>query len=47
MRRAIDNYKPGARPRLADVEAALGPLAAPPSVAEGQTRTRRRGSAPR
>jgi hypothetical protein len=32
---------------LTDVEAALGPLAAPPSAAEGQTRTRRRGSAPR
>jgi methionine synthase I (cobalamin-dependent) len=47
MRRAIDGHVPGARPQLADVEGALGPLAAPPSAAEGQTRTRRRGSAPR
>jgi methionine synthase I (cobalamin-dependent) len=47
MRRAIDGHTAGARPQLADVEAALGPLAAPPSAAEGQTRARRRGSAPR
>ena len=48
MRRAIDGHAAGARPELADVEAALGPLAAPPSAAaEGHTRARRRGSAPR
>jgi methionine synthase I (cobalamin-dependent) len=47
MRRAMHGHVPGARPQLTDVEAALGPLAAPPSAAEGQTRTRRRGSAPR
>jgi hypothetical protein len=47
MRRAIDSHAPGDRPQLADVEGALGSLASPPSAAEGQTRTRRRGSAPR
>ena len=45
MRRAIDSHAAGGRPQLADVVAALGPLVAPPSTAEGQTRKRRRDSA--
>jgi 5-methyltetrahydrofolate--homocysteine methyltransferase len=42
MRRALDKHTAGARPEMADVVAALGPLVAPPSTAQGQTRTRRR-----
>jgi 5-methyltetrahydrofolate--homocysteine methyltransferase len=42
MRRAIDGHKAGARPQLADVVAALGPLVAPPSTAQSG-RARRRG----
>lgn len=45
MRRAIDNHAASARPQLAEVVAALGPLVAPPSTAQGGTRSRRRGSA--
>ncbi|WP_158815242.1 betaine--homocysteine S-methyltransferase [Methylocapsa sp. S129] len=45
MRRAIDSHAAGGRPQLTDVVAALGPLVAPPSTAEGQTRKRRRDSA--
>jgi methionine synthase I (cobalamin-dependent) len=41
MRKAIDRHEPGARPDLAKVESALGPLVAPPSTASA-TRTRRR-----
>jgi methionine synthase I (cobalamin-dependent) len=47
MRRAIDAHAAGGRPQLADVVAALGPLAAPPSTAEGPSRKRRRDSAAR
>jgi 5-methyltetrahydrofolate--homocysteine methyltransferase len=42
MRRAIDGHSAGARPRLAEVVATLGPLVAPPSTAQA-ARTRRRG----
>jgi 5-methyltetrahydrofolate--homocysteine methyltransferase len=42
MRRAIDQRVAGPRPQLADVVAALGPLAAPPSTAAGRSRSRRR-----
>jgi methionine synthase I (cobalamin-dependent) len=42
MRRAIDGHRAGARPQLADVVAALGPLVAPPSTAQSG-RARRRG----
>jgi 5-methyltetrahydrofolate--homocysteine methyltransferase len=45
MRRAIDQHAGGPRPRLAEVVAALGPLAAPPSTAAGRTRPRRRDRA--
>ena len=41
MRKAIDSHRAGARPKLAQVVEALGPLAAPPSTATA-TRTRRR-----
>jgi methionine synthase I (cobalamin-dependent) len=43
MRRALDRHAPAARPDLAEVVGALGPLASPPSTAQTQTRTRRRG----
>jgi methionine synthase I (cobalamin-dependent) len=43
MRRTLDNHAAGARPDLGQVVAALGPLVAPPSVTQGQTRSRRRG----
>ena len=45
MRRAIDRHAAGARPQLAEIVAALGPLVAPPSTVPGRTRPRRRGSA--
>ncbi len=45
MRRAIDEHAAGARPQLAEIVAALGPLVAPPSTVHGRTRLRRRGSA--
>jgi methionine synthase I (cobalamin-dependent) len=35
MRRAIDRHRPGRRPGLRDIVAALGPLASPPSTAQG------------
>jgi len=43
MRRAIDRYFAATRPNLADVVAALGPLASPPAAAPAQARSRRRG----
>jgi methionine synthase I (cobalamin-dependent) len=43
MRGALDVHKAGARPDLEQVVAALGPLVAPPSTAQSQTRNRRRG----
>ena len=43
MRRAIDRYFAATRPNLADVVAALGPLASPPAAAPAQPRARRRG----
>jgi methionine synthase I (cobalamin-dependent) len=43
MRRAIDRYYAATRPNLADVVAALGPLASPPAAAPAQPRSRRRG----
>jgi len=42
MRRALDAHAAGTRPDLAAVEAALGPLVAPPVVG-GERRVRRRG----
>jgi len=45
MRRAIDRHAAGARPQLAEVVAALGPLVAPPATVQGRSRQRRRGSA--
>jgi 5-methyltetrahydrofolate--homocysteine methyltransferase len=45
MRRAIDRHAAGARPQLAEIVAALGPLVAPASTVPGRTRLRRRGSA--
>ncbi len=45
MRRAIDQRVAGPRPQLADVVAALGALAAPPSTAAGRSRSRRRDQA--
>jgi methionine synthase I (cobalamin-dependent) len=47
MRRAIDGHVAAGRPRVADVVCALGPLVAPASLVQGQTRTRRSGSASR
>jgi hypothetical protein len=44
MRQALDRHVAGPRPDLAAVVAALGPLVAPPSTAQGQTRARRRTS---
>jgi 5-methyltetrahydrofolate--homocysteine methyltransferase len=44
MRRAIDRHVAGARPQLSEIVAELGPLVAPPSVAQGRPRLRRRGS---
>ncbi len=43
MRRALDAHASRPRPDLEQVVAALGPLVAPPSTAQGQTRSRRRG----
>ena len=43
MRHALDTHAAGACPDLEQVVAALGPLVAPPSTAQGQTRSRRRG----
>ena len=43
MRKAIDAHVAGRRPGLAEVEAALGPLVAPPSAGAPAARTRRRG----
>jgi len=43
MRRALDAHAAGPRPDMEQVVATLGPLVAPPSTAQGQTRTRRRG----
>ena len=43
MRRALDAHDAGGRPDLDQVVAALGPLVAPPSTAQGQARSRRRG----
>jgi methionine synthase I (cobalamin-dependent) len=43
MRRAIDVHAARARPELDQVVAELGPLVAPPSTAQGQSRARRRG----
>jgi 5-methyltetrahydrofolate--homocysteine methyltransferase len=43
MRRAIDRYFAATRPNLAEVVAALGPLASPPAAAPAQARARRRG----
>jgi hypothetical protein len=43
MRRVLDRHSAGPRPRLEEVVAALGPLVAPPSTVQAQTRTRRRG----
>ena len=42
MRRALDAYRPGARPSVAAIVAALGPLVAP-TAAEPAARARRRG----
>jgi 5-methyltetrahydrofolate--homocysteine methyltransferase len=41
MRRALDAHRPGERPDLARIVAALGPLASPPA-AEPPPRSRRR-----
>ncbi len=46
MRRALDAHRPGARPDLAAIVAALGPLVAP-AAAEPGARTRRRGQEPK
>jgi hypothetical protein len=42
MRRALDSHRPGPRPSLEAIEAALGPLVAP-AAAEPAARARRRG----
>ena len=42
MRRGIDAYKPGARPDVEAIVAALGPLVAPPAAEGGGGRPRRR-----
>ena len=44
MRRALDAHRPGARPSLEEIVAALGPLVAP-AAAEPAARARRRGQA--
>ena len=43
MRRALDGYAPGNRPDRAAIEAAIGPLVAPPSEARQRERRGRRG----
>jgi hypothetical protein len=42
MRRGLDARKPGARPDLEAIIAALGPLVAPPAAETGPARPRRR-----
>jgi 5-methyltetrahydrofolate--homocysteine methyltransferase len=41
MRQALDAWRPGGRPDRAEIEARIGPLAAPP-VEAGASRERRR-----
>jgi 5-methyltetrahydrofolate--homocysteine methyltransferase len=42
MRRGLDAHKPGARPDVASIVAALGALVAPPAIETGGGRQRRR-----
>ncbi len=42
MRRGLDAHKAGARPDVAAIVAALGPLVAPPAAESGPGRPRRR-----
>ena len=42
MRRGLDAHKAGARPDVAMIVAALGPLVAPPAAETGVSRPRRR-----
>jgi hypothetical protein len=42
MRRGLDARKPGARPEVEAIVAALGPLVAPPAAEVGAARPRRR-----
>jgi 5-methyltetrahydrofolate--homocysteine methyltransferase len=42
MRRALDDYKPGERPTVESIVAALGPLVSPPAQEATAPRVRRR-----